>query len=216
MKTEQPIPASSAGPASGGPAPGAALAGAVVLGAAAAAAGLLLGLGVRGDLVSALGSPRFLFKLAVTAAVAWTAIRLALRLARPGPERWSAELALFGPPLALFVAVLLEVLSVPEAAWGARLVGAHWATCLLAVPLLSLVPLVPILLALRRGAGESGATVGFLAGLAAGGIGAFFYAFHGGDDSPLFVAAWYTLAIGLVGGLGALAGALLGPRAPRR
>ncbi len=42
--------------------------------------------------------------------------------------------------------------------------------------------------------------------LMAGGLGAAFYAAHCPDDSPLFVAVWYTLAIALVTGLGALAG----------
>ena len=35
---------------------------------------------------------------------------------------------------------------------------------------------------------------GALAGIAAGGIAAFLYAFHCTDDSPLFVTLWYTIA----------------------
>ena len=45
-----------------------------------------------------------------------------------------------------------------------------------------------------------------MAGLAAGGLAAAFYASNCTDDSPLFVALWYTLAIGIVTGAGYLAG----------
>jgi hypothetical protein len=47
---------------------------------------------------------------------------------------------------------------------------------------------------------------GAVAGLIAGGIAATFYAAHCVDDSPLFVATWYTLALALVTLAGALAG----------
>lgn len=207
MKTDELSLAVSADARPRGPSLGVALAVAVALGTLAAGVGLVLGLGVRGDMLAALGSVRVLFKFVVTAALAWSAARLALQLARPGAPRWSAQVGLFVPPLLLFVAVLMEVLSVPEAAWGTRLVGTNWAVCLMAVPALSLAPLVLILLALRRGVSESGALTGLVAGLAAGGIGAFFYAAHGPDDSPLFVAVWYSLAIGGVGALGAALGA---------
>ena len=45
------------------------------------------------------------------------------------------------------------------------------------------------------------------AGLLAGGLAATLYATHCTDDSPLFVAAWYSLAIAGVAALGALIGA---------
>ena len=52
---------------------------------------------------------------------------------------------------------------------------------------------------------QAGAAAGFLAGA----IGAALYATHCPDDSPLFVAAWYSLAIGFVAALGAVAGSRL-------
>jgi hypothetical protein len=42
-----------------------------------------------------------------------------------------------------------------------------------------------------------------------GAIGAALYATHCPDDSPLFVAAWYSLAIGFTAAIGALAGSRL-------
>ena len=59
---------------------------------------------------------------------------------------------------------------------------------------------------LRRGAPARPALTGALLGLAsAGGIAAG-YALHCTEDSPLFFVSWYSLAILLVAGLGALAG----------
>ena len=52
------------------------------------------------------------------------------------------------------------------------------------------------------------AFAGAVAGLAAGGIAAAIYAWHCPDDSPLFLATWYSLAIAIV----VAAGFLLGRR----
>jgi hypothetical protein len=41
------------------------------------------------------------------------------------------------------------------------------------------------------------------------GLAATMYAAHCSDDSPLFVATWYTLATALVTAIGALAGSKL-------
>ena len=68
---------------------------------------------------------------------------------------------------------------------------------------------LPLCSALRQGAPEHPALAGAAAGLLAGAIGAALYATHCPDDSPLFVAAWYSLAIGFVVALGAVAGARL-------
>jgi hypothetical protein len=62
--------------------------------------------------------------------------------------------------------------------------------------------------ALRHGAPTRPAFAGAVAGLAAGGLAATLYAAHCTDDSPLFVATWYTIAIAVLAGLGALGGRL--------
>ncbi|RVP75988.1 NrsF family protein, partial [Sinorhizobium meliloti] len=62
-----------------------------------------------------------------------------------------------------------------------------------------------LLLALRHGASSHPALSGAAAGLAAGGIAAAFYASHCTDDSPLFVATWYTMAVAIL----AIAGGFL-------
>ena len=88
-----------------------------------------------------------------------------------------------------------------------RLIGNNSRVCVLAISLLSLPLLAAALLALRRGAPSHPALAGAFAGALSAGLAATLYASHCTDDSPLFVATWYTLAVVVVAGIGALAGA---------
>ena len=72
--------------------------------------------------------------------------------------------------------------------------------------LVSLGPLAVLLFALKKGAPTQPSLAGAIAGLVAGGMAATFYAAHCTDDSPLFVATWYPLAVALLTIVGALAG----------
>ncbi|WP_020186637.1 NrsF family protein [Methylopila sp. 73B] len=184
------------------PAFAAGAAGAVVV------AGLLFAatLGVRPDAAVALGAVRFPFKFAVTLAGAVGAAVLALRLARPGASLRPGVVAL-GVAVALLASgVAAELVATPRDAWASRLVGHNALLCLASVTGLALGPLALLLAALRRGAPASPRAAGAAAGLCAGAIAATFYAAHCVDDSPLFVATWYPLGLGLVSALGAAAG----------
>jgi hypothetical protein len=77
------------------------------------------------------------------------------------------------------------------------------------IPFLSIGPLACILLALRQGAPTEPGLAGAVAGLVSGGIAATLYASHCTDDSPLFVATWYPMAIGGVALVGYVAGSRL-------
>lgn len=163
-------------------------------------------LGVRPDIHHAAGTVRFLFKFVVTLSLAAAAVGLLFPLSRPGadPGRWRWLLA--AVPGLLLAAVLAELASTPALAWGARLVGTNALLCLVAIPALSAGPLVCLMACLRRGAPMNPGLTGAVAGLAASGIAATFYASHCPDDSPLFVATWYVIATGLVSLIGAAAG----------
>ena len=65
-----------------------------------------------------------------------------------------------------------------------------------------------VLIALRQGAPTRPTLTGVVAGLFAGGVAAAIYAAHCPDDSPLFVALWYSLGIAIVALVGGLAGRL--------
>ena len=163
-------------------------------------------LGLRPHLLTLLGEPRLLFKLCLTFLLAALSGALVSRIARPGAGIGRITLLLAIVPALLAAAALAELLAVPAAEWSQRLVGTNAMFCLKTIPFLAAAPLVAVLLALRQGAPEHPALAGAAAGLFAGAIGAACYATHCPDDSPLFVAAWYTLAITFVVGTGALAG----------
>ena len=163
-------------------------------------------LGLRPHLLTLLGEPRLLFKLCLTFLLVALSGPLVLRLVRPGAGVRRMTLLLAIVPALLVAAILAELLAVPAAEWGQRLIGSNAMFCLKTIPFLSAAPLVAVLLALRQGAPEHPALAGAGAGLFAGAIGAAFYATHCPDDSPLFVAAWYTLGIGIVAAIGAVVG----------
>ena len=181
---------------------------ALVTGIAVTTAIFFAAIGFRPDIGEVIDTVRFDFKFVFALSLAIPAIGLALRLARPGakvgPWGWAMALA----PGLLVLAVFAELTAVPATAWATRLVGTNSRVCLTVIPILSLAPFAGILLALRNGAATRPRLAGAIAGLAAGGIAAFLYASNCTDDSPLFVATWYPLAIGLV----ALVGSLIGPR----
>lgn len=182
--------------------------GAMLGGAIIAAVVFVILLGVRADLGVAMGSPRFLMKFVVTLALLVTAVGLLSRLAVPGriAGRWA--FALLGAPLLLAAAAAVELAILPSADWRVQLLGHNARYCVMLIPLLAAGPLACLLLALRRGAPSRPGLAGAIAGLVAGGLAATLYAAHCIDDSPLFVAAWYSLAIGIV----ALIGFALGSR----
>lgn len=173
-------------------------------GLVAASLAFLLVLGPRTDLAQALATWRFDFKLALVVATAALALPAAVAGLRPtaritwGPAVFAA--------LALCLAVAAELALTPAATWSARLVGSNMAICLTAIPGLSLLPLAALLFALRAGAPASPAAAGAMAGFASAALAASLYATHCTDDSPLFVATWYSLATLLVTAAGAVAG----------
>ena len=74
--------------------------------------------------------------------------------------------------------------------------------------MLLIAPLTGLLLVLRHAAPTNGRLAGAIVGVAAACIATTFFVLHCSDDSPLFVAVWYLIAIGIV----ALAGNLIGAR----
>lgn len=160
----------------------------------------------RPDILAAIGTVRFPLKFVVTILLALGAGAFLIRLARPGAKLGAARLALAAAPAVLGFAVLLELVVVPSGLWETRLVGRNWLVCMSSVPLLSAIPLAALIVAMRRGAPASPMGAGAVAGLLAGAIGATFYAAHCPDDSPLFVAVWYTIGIAVVAALGAAIG----------
>jgi hypothetical protein len=151
-------------------------------------------IGFRKDIAEAVQSARFLFKFVVTIALAVTAVGTTLRLGRPDGNLGRSGFTLAIAPALLVCAALAELVALPEQQWMPHLVGDNSRMCLTLIPLLAIGPLINLLAALRRGAPANPGLAGAVAGLAASGIAATFYAATCIDDSPLFVITWYPIA----------------------
>jgi hypothetical protein len=191
------------------PAPRRALTLALIPAVAIAASLFLAVLGPRPHFLALLGEPRFLFKLLLCDLLAALSGMFVLRLFRPDAAIRGALIVLAIPPVLLGIGIIAELIVVPAAQWGVKLIGTNSMICLRSIPFFGLAPLIATLMALRDGAPENPALAGAAAGLFAGAIGAALYAMHCPDDSPLFVAVWYPIGIAIVAALGAVVGARL-------
>lgn len=160
-------------------------------------------LGLRSDIAAAAETLRFLFKLAVAVALTASAFGLVRVISRPGEPWWKAAFYLAVSPALLAVAVVVEISVLPPEMWSASMIGMNSLICVISILLLGIVPLAIFLVALRHGASTRPAAAGAAAGLLAGGIAATFFALQCTNDSPLFVATWYTLAIAGLAAIGA-------------
>ena len=165
-----------------------------------------LGLGVRPDVMTAMHNPFFDLKFAVTLALAISAITLSLHLSRPEASLRGWAWLLLIPAGLLVGGIATEMMLPQRLPMMTRMVGSNSRVCLTAIPLISLPLLAAALLGLRHGAPARPAVAGAVAGLVSAGLAATLYAAHCTDDSPLFVATWYTIATALVTAIGALAG----------
>jgi hypothetical protein len=165
-----------------------------------------LGLGIRPDVMTAMHNPFFDLKFVVTLALAIPAIVVSLHLSRPEASLrgWVWLLAI---PVGLLLAGMAGETMLPQRLpVMTRLIGSNSRVCLTAIPLMSLPLLAAALVGLRHGAPARPAVAGAIAGLLSAGLAATLYASHCTDDSPFFVATWYTIATALVAAIGALAG----------
>ncbi|MDP5350252.1 MAG: DUF1109 domain-containing protein, partial [Paracoccaceae bacterium] len=158
-------------------------------------AALWVVLGFRADLAEALRMPDSVARFVLTGALGLLGARLALVLARP-EGRDAARLW----PLLAVVAAAVALLgwayvTTPAEGLQMAVVGKTRTTCLVTIPLLSVLPVSAIMWALRQGATTVPALAGFVAGLGGSGLSAAIYALHCTEDTPLFYVPWYGLAI---------------------
>jgi hypothetical protein len=185
---------------------GAVLAAALLIALPVSAAMLLATLGIRKDFMTAMHNPFFDLKFVVTLALALPAIAISLHLSRPEASlrRWAWLLLL--PVGILALGISGEMMLPQRLPMMTRMIGSNSRVCMIAIPLLSLPLLAAALIGLRHGAPTQPAVAGAIGGLLSAGLAATLYGSHCTDDSPLFVATWYTIAAAFVTALGALAG----------
>jgi hypothetical protein len=151
-------------------------------------------------------NPFFDMKFAVTMALAISAIAVSLHLSRPEASLHGWGWLLLIPAGILVAGIGSEMMMPQRLPMMTRLVGSNSRICMAAIPLMSLPLLAAALIGLRHGAPARPAVAGAIAGLLSAGLAATLYASHCTDDSPLFVATWYTTATALVTAIGALVG----------
>jgi hypothetical protein len=150
-------------------------------------------------------------KLAYALALAAAATTWLTRLGRPGaPTRVRSRLTA-GVVLLMGGLGLASLWATPPGERLQAMLGNSWAVCPALVLGLSLPTLALTLWAMRGMAPTRPQLTGLAAGVLAGAVGAFSYAFACDEMATSFVAVWYTLGIAMAGALGAW----LGPRCLR-
>jgi hypothetical protein len=169
---------------------------------------MLVGLGVRPDLMTARALIFLAVKLSFAVGIVGLALVYLTRLARPGGERRAPSFLVAVPFLVIVLLAAISLGFAPSSHWNKMVVGDEWLECVLSVPIIAIVPFAIAIWAVRRAAPTDLSRTGAFAGLIAGGVSAMAYALHCTDDSLPFVAVWYGGTILLC----TLAGAALGPR----
>jgi hypothetical protein len=167
---------------------------------------LMLTLGVRPDLGTAMHGFAFWMKWSYTASLAIGAVVAVMRLARPDalPLRWIWLLAV--PVLLLMGIGVGELAGQPSREWLAMWLGHSWKVCPWLVLTLAMPIFFGLLWSFRRLAPTRLRAAGAAAGLAAGAFAATIYCLHCPEVSAVFVLTWYSLGILLAAGIGALVG----------
>jgi len=190
--------------------PGKTLILALVTGGAIAFALMLVTVGPRPDLQSAVHIEWIAVKLLFALSVIGTGALLLNRSMRPGLEDATNWPLVFFPFLAALAVALAVLLGQPQA-WAEMLRGATTISsirCMLLIVFFAAIPMAAVIYALRQGAPTRLKLGGGIAGIVAGGIGAAAYAFNCTSDTIPFIAIWYSAAIVIC----AVIGSQLGPR----
>jgi len=169
---------------------------------------MVIGLGIRPDLMTTSVFTLLLLKLVFTVVIIGVALIYLTRLARPGGERKTSSIMVAMPFIVIALLAATSLGFAPRSHWDAMIVGDQWLECLLSIPIIAIVPFAITIWAVRKAAPTDLVRTGAIAGLISGGVSAMAYALHCTDDSLPFVAVWYGGTIALC----TLAGAALGPR----
>ena len=172
---------------------------------------MLLLLGVRPDIATAVYEPMFWFKLAFPAMLLAGAVAAALRLSTPGMRLGRAAAAIAAPVIVMWLFAAVTVLAAAPGERAQLVLGHSAAVCPALIALLSLPFLAAALWAIKGLAPTRLRAAGAAVGLLAGAGGALVYALYCVEMAPPFLAAWYVLGM-LVP---TAAGALIGPRVLR-
>lgn len=167
----------------------------------------------RADLALGLATHNYVFllKLIFTVSVVAVAAPIVRDLSVPGRRIRRRSVLTALPFAAIMTLALLELARMPVSDWSHHVDDASWLGCLLQIAALAVPAFIILAFAVRRLAPTNLTRAGAYVGLLSGAIAAVGYTLHCHDDSLVFVAIFYTLAMLEI----TLIGALVGPRVLR-
>lgn len=169
---------------------------------------IMLGFGIRPDLLDVVGNPMLWAKLAFPGAVAVISLLWVLRLSRPGMPSGSLPTNLALPALGMGLLAAVAMAQAAPDDRAALVLGTTWRVCALSIALVAMPVFVGGFWAIKGLAPTRLALTGAVAGLMAGAAGAVVYAIHCPELDAPFLLIWNGLGMLLP----ALLGAALGPR----
>lgn len=207
MRTDDLIDAlaASSGPAPGG-APARRLGLTTLAGGFVALILVLVWLHTRADLAQAMTTRFFWMKAAYTAVLGVAGFWACERLARPGASGRKAFWLAAGVLVLYFAVALFRLMEAAPDQRMPMIMGNSIMHCLRNIVMLGVPMLAAALVAMRGLAPTRPTLAGFAAGLFSGAVCATIYGLHCGESTMIFVSAWYTLGVLLVGLLGAIIG----------
>jgi hypothetical protein len=180
-------------------------------GALIALVAVLVTLGPRSDLATAVLSSPFWMKWGYTLAMTAAALALCVRLARPDGAAGVLPIILAVPFLLICIGALVQFGTALPAQRVSLWLGNSAVQCPWNIAALSVPIFLAVLWALRQFAPTKLRLTGFAAGCLAGALAAVVYAVHCNESTMPFVATWYSAGILIP----ALLGLIIGPRALR-
>ncbi len=192
------------------PVRGAQVARTLAIGLAAGAAGsallMMATIGVRHDIVDAMGGEAFWLKFLYTLVIAALGLKLVERIGRPGTDATWPVLLLAVPVLVLMAMMAMQMMPADDAARRTLIMGHSANVCSVLIAALALPLFAGLFWSLRQLAPTRLTQAGAAAGLLAGSAAATIYAFHCTESTATFIAIWYTAGIALTTLLGAALG----------
>jgi hypothetical protein len=169
---------------------------------------MLVGYGVRRDLVQAMFWPMLWMKILFPFFIAWGGFVISQRLARPGVRVGLAWLVIAVPVLMVWGMALNAWFGAPADERMPMLMGQTWRSCIFSIALICAPLFVAGFVALKGLAPVRPGWAGAAVGAFAGGAGATVYALHCPETAAPFLAVWYVAGMLIPVALGAM----LGPR----
>jgi hypothetical protein len=181
---------------------------AILAGAAGATLIVAALLGIRRDLAVVALTPIFWAKIALPLCLMLGALWMSTRLARPGLRAGGSGWLIAAPVATVWLAAAYVLMTAPDGARLALLLGKTWRVCPVLIAMLSVPGFVAVFWALKGLAPTRLAVSGAAGGLLAGSTATLAYCLHCPEMGIPFWGAWYLLGMLIP----TVIGALLGPR----